>query len=127
MYQTALPAFMVRKTNGAVYSTVGPISFNTVVLNQGNCFSGSTFTAPSVGIYHLHFMCQSINVPMEISMKSGSTTLSNRYSGVGQDSGSGAVTVYLTANQTVHLELISGSLWAGPNDTCINFGGHRIA
>ena len=126
VHQSSLPAFHVRKTNGAVYGTVGVVSFNDVVLNQGNCFSGSTFTAPSAGIYHLHFMCQSINVPLEISMKSGSATLSNRYSGVGQDSGSGAVTVYLTANQTVHLELISGSFWAGTNDTCINFGGHRV-
>ena len=59
-------------------------------------------------------------------MKSGTTTLSNRYSGVGQDRGSGAVTVYLIANQTVHLELISGSFWAGANDTCINFDGHKM-
>ena len=123
--QSSLPAFQVRKTNGVVYSTVGTIAFNDVVLNQGNCFSGSTFTAPSVGVYHFHFMCQSVNVPLEISMKSGTTTLFSRYSGIGQDSGSGAVTVYLIANQTVHLELISGSFWAGNNDTCINFGGHK--
>ncbi len=126
VYQTALPAFQVRKTNGVVYSTIGTIAFNDVVLNQGNCYSGSTFTAPSVGVYHFHFMCQSINVPLEISMKSGTTTLFSRYSGIGQDSGSGAVTVYLIANQTVHLELISGSFWAGNNDTCINFGGYRV-
>ena len=73
--QTALPAFHVRKTNGVVYSTVGVISFNDVVLNQGNCFSGSTFTAPSVGVYHLHCMCQSANVPMEMTMQSGSATI----------------------------------------------------
>ena len=124
--QTALPAFHVRKTNGSVYITVGVISFNDVILNQGNCFSGSTFTAPSAGVYHLHFMCQSVNVPMEMTMKSGSTTIFNRFSGVAQDSGSGAVTVYLIANQTVHLELLSGSFWAGNNDTCINFGGYRV-
>ena len=105
VYQTALPAVMVRKIDGRVYNTVGTISFNTVVLNQGNCFSGSTFTAPSVGIYYLHSMCQSIDVPMEVSMKSGAATLFNRYSGIGQDSGGGGVTVYLTANQTVHCGL----------------------
>ena len=59
-------------------------------------------------------------------MKSGSITLASRYSGVAQDSGACALTVYMATTQTVHLELISGSFWAGNNDTCINFGGYRV-
>ena len=81
-----------------MYGTVGVIAFNDVVLNQGNCFSGSTFTAPSVGVYHLQCMGQSVNVPLEVSMDYGTATRFSRYSGVGQASGSGAVTVYCIAN-----------------------------
>ena len=59
-------------------------------------------------------------------MKSGSVTLFERYSGMAQDSGGGGYTVYLIAGQTVHLELLFSTLWAGNNMTAIQFGGFKI-
>ena len=118
--------FKLEKTDGGVYGTIGIIPFNVIVLNQGNCFNGTTFIAPSAGVYHLHFICQSTNNGLIVAMKSGSVTLFERYSGMAQDSGGGGYTVYLIAGQTVHLELLFSTLWAGNNMTAIQFGGFKI-
>ena len=102
------------------------IAFNTIELNEGSAFDGTTFTAPRAGRYHFYSQAFSQPDRTRFRITRGGAYLADGWIIVSGNTVTPAVTALLAEGDLVRCELIEGSVWAGNNTDGMIFGGHWV-
>lgn len=125
------PAFLATRTLGSVAAT-NDVVFNAVITNIGGHYNSSTgvFTAPVAGMYQFNHVGISVNTgtQLTIAFKINATITQWMYSNGANDYRTAcfSTAAYLSANDTVKLTVVNGSLYALGDGGNPRFSGFLI-